>query len=130
MNYRTGRIVALEAREQHEIVIRDKRVAHTLGVPTPVYDEFARYKPEADRCRFLKSLMAKVPLMRVRGHGSHVTFEYAARSKRMPEQAVRLWARKYAVGPATLICLVNLRTGRHRTLLALQFLAGGKEHER
>lgn len=118
VNYVTGRKVALAWGEQHEHVIRDWSAARRLGVPESVFAQFSRFRPDADRRRFLLWLMKLVPLMRVRGHGVYVSFEYASRTDRKPVEAVGVIARRF--GPATLLRVSNLEMRRHRNVLAFR----------
>jgi hypothetical protein len=117
-NWKTGKLVAIH---EHERDIRMPAVATQLGVPDDVFRRFGRYVPERDRCRFLFWLMSRLPLMRIRRHTLQVTFEYVARSDRKPLEAVAKWAGRHA-GPATLLNITNLKTGRQRREFAALFL--------
>jgi hypothetical protein len=83
-------------------------------VPAKVIRQFGRFRPEADRERFLVFVMRHSPVMRVRGHGSFVTFEYWARTDgKAVKQAVRRFAKRF-LGPMTGLNVVNLaRIQRH-----------------
>jgi hypothetical protein len=104
INYRTGKVFKIH---EHEQWIRDAANARKLGLSRQVIDGFCDFKPAVDRSRFLLFLMTKCPIMRVRGHGDDVTFEFRARSMARPMAAIRQWAGRNA-GPMTLLNIVNL----------------------
>lgn len=104
INYRTGRTFEIH---EHEQWIRAEGNAQRLGVPSRVIACFRDFKPTTDRDKFLLHVMKCAPVMRVRGHGDSVTFEFWARLKVKPLDAIRLWIEKNA-GPWTLLNIVNL----------------------
>jgi len=97
----------------HERWLREPGNARELGVPAKVIRQFGRFRPQQDRERFLMFVMQQSPLMRVRGHGSFVTFEYCARKDDMAMRAISRFAKRF-LGPQTELNVVNLaRIQRH-----------------
>jgi hypothetical protein len=76
-----------------------------------------------DRDRFLLWLMGLAPVMRVRGHGDFVTFEYHSRLKNLPLAAVAAFAKKEAA-PTTRLHIVNLASLESLDSPADTFLRG------
>ena len=107
INYRTKQVCEIC---EHEQWIRVEDNARLLGVPPRIIGRFHEFKPTGERDKFLLFLLKKVPLIRVRGHGDSVTFEFWARFKSGPLHAVRQWAEKNA-GPLTMLNIVNLAKG-------------------
>lgn len=97
--------------EEHEQFIREPKNAKAMGVPANVIKDFKKFTPVKDRDKFLLYVMKHAPLMRVRGHGNAITFEYATRSRR-PMDAIWTWAKENA-GPFTFIQIYNLETGEN-----------------
>jgi len=116
MNYSTGRLVGIA---EHEQDIRKPDTAKQLSVPGKVFRGFEKYTVGTDRRRFLLDLMQQVPLMRIRGHGLYVTFEYwSVNGDDKPFAAVGEWASRYA-GPALLLNVSNLATRRNLKVNAM-----------
>jgi hypothetical protein len=107
MNYHTAEVFEIH---EHERWIRAEGNAQRLGVPSRVVARFKTFRPATDRDDFLLFLMQKAPIMRVRGHGYSVTFEFWAKSAPKPLATVRRWAERNA-GPLTLLNIVNLARG-------------------
>jgi hypothetical protein len=73
INYRVGRV---ELIDEHQLWVRRPGHAARLGIPQEAVAEFTRFDPATDRDEFLRFLMGRAPVMRVRGHGASVTFEF------------------------------------------------------
>jgi hypothetical protein len=115
INFRTGKVFPIE---EHETWLREKGNAKRLGVPPGVIRAFPEFKPATDRDKFLLFVMQHSPIMRVRGHGTFVTFEYASHERGAAMDAVWLWAKENA-GPFTALSIVNLET-REKTEMFYQ----------
>ncbi len=76
INYRVGQV---ELIDEHQRWVRRPGHAARLGIPPEAVGEFARFDPATDRDEFLRFLMGCAPVMRVRGHGGSVTFEFISR---------------------------------------------------
>ena len=114
VNYETGRTVALKCRGvDHESAIRDPRNQQWLGLPPTVIADIYRFKPVQDRDSLLLHIMKSAPLMRIRGHGAYVTFEFSSDEEIQPLDAIRRWVRKNA-GPMTVLNIVNFSGGQVR----------------
>lgn len=106
INFRTGKVFPID---EHETWLRDKGNAKRLGVSPAVIQTFSKFTPVDDRDKFLLFVMQHAPVMRVRGHGSYVTFEYASHDRGDAMDAIWLWAKENA-GPFTTLSIVNLET--------------------
>jgi hypothetical protein len=73
INYRVGRVDLID---EHQLWVRRPGHAARLGIPQEAVAEFTRFDPATDRDEFLRFLMGRAPVMRVRGHGASVTFEF------------------------------------------------------
>ena len=103
LNYRTGKVFEIN---EHETWIRQVDNARKLAVPEKLIKEFHKFSPVVDRDNFLLYLFRKAPIMRVRGHGASVSFEFWARFEAKPMRAIRLWAKKNA-GPFLMLDITN-----------------------
>ena len=103
LNYRTGKLFEIN---EHETWIRQVDNARKLGVPERVIAGFRMFTPVKDRDPFLIHLFGKAPIMRIRGHGESVSFEFWARIEAKPMHAIRLWAAKNA-GPFLMLDITN-----------------------
>ena len=113
INYRNGKQFPVD---EHEQWLRRPGNSDKLGISDSLAHElFKKYEPVKDRDKMLTKLMHRAPIMRVRGHGSDITFEYASHSKRDPLEAIMDSAKKYA-GPYSWLNIVNLATGENNSL--------------
>ncbi len=100
----------------HQVWMRDPSNACRLGVDAKVIDGFRDYPynhgDEQARAVFLRFVMQNAPVMRIRGHGDHITFEFHASTDADAERAyrcVRWFYRRAGVGPFMGHRIVNLR---------------------
>ena len=107
--------------DEHEVYLRYPGNARKLGVPPKIIAQFGDFKPVVDRDKFLIFVMHNAPLMRVRGHGGMVTFEYASSSRSGPMDAIMEWCGKNC-GPFTQLNIVNLASGENTQLTYQDFL--------
>lgn len=107
INYRTGRSFPVS---DHEQVLRESGTAKKMGVPDRVIGSFEKFDPVEDRDKFLLFVMHNSPLMRVRGHGDFVTFEYSSRNRQEPLDAIWQFGKQNA-GPYTAMLIKNFATG-------------------
>jgi hypothetical protein len=107
LNYRTGKEFEID---EHERWLRAPGNARKLGVPPNVIIMFNNFRPEKDRDKFLLFVMKSAPVIRARGHGSHMTFEYASRDRQSPMDSVWMLAKQHA-GLFTQLDIVNFATG-------------------
>ncbi len=94
---------------EHEIDIRNPDVAERLGVPSEVFGQFGRFEVGKDRIPFLRWLLDRVPIARVRGHGVWAAVEYASDDNQAAFKAVHTWGQEVC-GPCLLLRFANLRT--------------------
>ena len=110
VNYETADVFLID---EHERWVRREGNAATLGVSASVMQlALVKYEPGKDRDRFLKHLMSEAPIMRVRGHGEMVTFEYDSRSEAKPLAMIKKLGEEW-FGPLTLVNIFNFADGKH-----------------
>jgi hypothetical protein len=85
INYDTDAVFEID---EHERWLRRDDNADRLGVPADVIARFGEFVPRRDRDRFLTFVMSHAPVMRVRGHGVDVTFEFAAENESPAMRAI------------------------------------------
>ncbi|MEI7881868.1 MAG: hypothetical protein WCI95_13470, partial [bacterium] len=102
----------------HEAIIRDPDNQIWLGLTPALIKAIRRFTPVQDRDALLLYIMKKSPLMRIRGHGSYVTFEFSSDGEYKPLDAIRKWAKKNA-GPATVLNIVNFVSGHFTAISVL-----------
>ena len=107
INYRTGRIFPVN---EHEQSLREPGAAKKMGVPDKVISSFKKFDPVEDRDKFLLFVIQNSPLIRVRGHGDFVTFEYFLRNRQEPLDAIWEFGKQNA-GPYTAMLIRNFATG-------------------
>lgn len=103
INYKTGKVFSIG---EHQQWVSDDRNAAKLGIPKSVAVLAKNIK---DRDKYLLFLMKNAPVMRVRGHGSFVTFEFDSRDRQDVMDAIWAWGRKNA-GPFTTLNITNFAT--------------------
>jgi hypothetical protein len=106
INYDSGKIFDVP---EHETFIRDPKNADKMGVPKEVQKNFAKFKPVKDREKFLIYVMQHAPLMRMRGHGVDITFEFFNRRSKDAIEAVGIAAHDYG-GELSTLNIYNLAT--------------------
>ena len=77
-----------------------------------------RFKPFQERDALLLHIMKSSPLMRIRGHGAYVTFEFSSDEEFQPLDAIRKWV-KVNAGPMTVLNIVNFSGGQVRAISVL-----------
>ena len=102
-NYRTGQIFLID---EHEMWIRRGNNADKLGVPKIVQKRFKDYVIKEDRDRLLSFIFANAPVMRIRGHGHYITFEFNCADWIKPLKLVRKWGEENA-GALLWLIIVN-----------------------
>lgn len=103
INFKNGKILPIT---EHMTWIRDYKNAKKLGVSEKVHNAASKIK---DREAYLVFLMVNADLIRVRGHGSSVTFEYHSRQRQPVMEAIMDWGEENA-GPFTWMVINNLAT--------------------
>jgi len=113
VNYDSRAYVGLHCLgAEHEKVLRDPEYQNQkwLGIPHSVSKEFRSFKPRKDRVKLLKFAMKTLPLMRIRGYGSKVSFQFnRPESDPRPYMAVKRWIHRFG-GDALLLVVTNLST--------------------
>jgi hypothetical protein len=106
--------------DEHERFIRDPKNAKKIGLSPSVIKSFSKFKPVQDRDRFLLFLMQQAPIMRVRGHGSSITFEFSTHSRQTAMDSIWVFGKENA-GPFTMLNIVNFATGEKVEMLFQDF---------
>jgi hypothetical protein len=103
INYNTNKMVEMP---EHEIWIRNPKNAKSFGVPDNVHKMASQI---SDREKYLLFLMQHAPIMRVRGHGTNVAFQFATHNRQDAMDAILMWGKKNA-GPFTWMSIDNFAT--------------------
>lgn len=117
INYSTGRQFDVH---EHESWLRESGNARKLGVPPNVVNMFGRFTPVKDRDKFLLFVIQNAPVMRVRGHGASVSFEFASHSRNDPMDAIWMWGKQNA-GPFTTLEINNFATRESVSMMYADF---------
>ena len=128
LNYKSGKVVQIY---EHERDIRHPAIARQLGVPAKVFSRFAQFAIGVDRCRFLRWLMARVPLVRVRQHRLHDSYEasFSGRSRKEVYAAIVKFTERQTP-PDRFLNIANLRTGKSEQIIASLLWARESKHRR
>ncbi|MDD5662822.1 MAG: hypothetical protein PHT71_01000 [Victivallaceae bacterium] len=113
-NYQTGHYFEID---EHERWIRRGNNAHMLGVPPEI---IARFSEFSDRETLLPFIWQHAPVMRWRGHGASVCFEFHSESWQMPLQLIDTWGKLFA-GSYLHLHMVNFRNMEVRETLWKNF---------
>lgn len=103
-NYQTGKYFLID---EHEHWIRRGNNAELLGVSAEVIAQFGDYPTRMDLLPFL---FHNAPVMRWRGHGESVTFEFDYERWDAPLSLIQKWGDQYA-GPFLYLRIVNFHSG-------------------
>jgi hypothetical protein len=117
INFRTGKTFEVH---EHEQWIRDVKNAKKLGVSASTIGLFGNFVPGKDRDKFLVFIMQHNSVMRARGHGSYVAFEYASRERQDPMDAILLFG-KQNLGPFSTLTISNFATKENTQMSFQQF---------
>ena len=117
INFKTGRVFEIA---EHEQWIRDLKNARSLGLPSGLIAMFGNFRPTRDRDKFLLFIMQHAPVIRARGHGDYVSFEYASRERHDPLDAIWIWGKQNA-GPFTMFHIVNFATKENVEMIFQEF---------
>ena len=109
---------------EHETWIRDEDNARRIGVPPEVFEHFREYVPHDDRVPMLTRLLDSTPLMRIRGHGVSITFEFSNPDPKFPLQALVFWCEECA-GEQNMLVIRNFATGREHHVRWSEFDSKG-----
>jgi len=107
-NYKTGNLFLIY---EHEMWIRRGNNADKLGIPQAIQNKFKDFIMIEDRNRFLSYIIANAPIMRIRGHGSYVTFEFNCADWTKPIELIRKWGKTNA-GSLLGLNIVNFATNQ------------------
>jgi len=111
INYQTGERFEVF---DHENWLRDERNATRLGVPPEIVTRFGDFTPANDRVRFLTFVLSNAPVLRVRGHGVDITFEFAAADTAAESKALEAIHRlcEDVAGAQSWMQISNITTGK------------------
>lgn len=115
VNYRTWKIVEIH---EHEIWMREKASnPKSIGVPDNVMAIASKIK---NREKFLIFILQHAPMIRIRGYGNSVSFDFHSRNRQEVMDAILMWGKKYA-GPFTWLNISNLATKENTQMNFDQF---------
>lgn len=114
INYNTGKVIEMP---DHELWIRDARNAKKIGLAANVHALAANIK---DREKYLLFILQHSPLMRVRGHGTEVGFQFATHSRQDAMDAILLFGKKN-LGPGSWMMIDNFATKENTQMNFEQF---------
>lgn len=107
INYQSDKTFPVQ---EHEQWVREPKNAKKLGLSPATIKSFSRFTPGQDRDKFLMFLMKQAPIMRVRGHGSYISFEFDTHNRQSALDSIWLFGKEYA-GPFSTFYIVNFGTG-------------------
>ncbi|MDD4869840.1 MAG: hypothetical protein PHR77_04710 [Kiritimatiellae bacterium] len=102
INYNTGKTVCIGLRNDHARWIAEAPNAEKLGVVIAK----TKFHPINNRDEFLLHILRLAPVMRIRGHGLYVTFEFDSKTMKQPYRAINQFSIKYLV-PVRMLHIVN-----------------------
>jgi len=108
INYERSPTLIFEVPD-HELWIREPKNADKAGVPANIQKNFGKFRVREDRETFLVYIMQHSPLIRMRGHGADITFEYFSRRNKDPMEAVHAAAHEFG-GQLSTLNIYNLAT--------------------
>lgn len=117
VNYDTGKDFYIN---DHEFWIREPKNADKAGVPKSVQKNFVKFKVRDDREKFLVYIMQNAPLMRMRGHGVDITFEFFNRRSKAAIEAAHEAAHDYG-GQLSTLNIYNLATNEFTSVTREEF---------
>ena len=117
INYGNGKVFPID---EHERWLRTPGNAKKLGLPANVLAMFKKFKPEKDRDKFLLFVMQHADVMRARGHGNYISFEYASSSRQQPMDAIWEFG-KENLGPFSSLNIVNFATKENTQIMFQEF---------
>ena len=124
LNYATAREFEID---EHELWLRRSGNAQLLGIPAEVAARFSDFAPVLHRDRFLTFVISRAPVVRVRGHGVSVSFEFATTDElEFALRAILRFCDRNA-GPRTWVRISNLAT---QTTLQIPFEDFAERHGR
>jgi hypothetical protein len=106
--------------QEHEVDIRNPAFQKKLSISPETIKEFPKFKVGTDREKFMIWLMGKEPIMRVRGHGSYVSFEFSSHNRNSVLDSIWVFG-KEMLGPFTTLSISNFATGEAWTGTYTQF---------
>ena len=119
INYKTGQAHLID---EHSYWIKGPGNARKLGLPQNAIKEMEKFKLPDDREKLLIYVLYHAPVMRVRGHDTFVTFEFASHNRTDPMDTIFLWAKKN-LGQYTMLNIVNLATRESVQMNLMDFQA-------
>ena len=118
LNYETGEEFRID---EHERWIRRWDNAKKIGIDEKTFKEYTKkFKTSEDRNKFLLWLMNRFPIIRVRGHGSTTTFEFANERVRSVLDTIYEFGQKYA-GNYSHFHITNLKKNKNIDILYKDF---------
>ena len=117
-NYNTQKVFKIN---EHEMWIRDINNARKLGISDKTIDSFDKYKQSKDRDAFLVYIMRENPVMRIRGHGVSITFEFNSKSFDIVLKSIAEFCKKDGIGDYMMLNIFNFADNKRFNCLYKDF---------
>jgi len=117
INYKTGKIFRID---DHIDWIRRWPNARKLGIKKSLYDKIFDIDPVDDREKALLLAMNNASIIRVRAHGTYVTFEFSDSRSKAAIESIWMWGLDFA-GDFTLMNVINFKTKKKLEMLFKDF---------
>lgn len=117
LNYKNGKFFEIN---EHEQWLRTPGNAKLLDVPSNIITSFSKFRPVTDRDKFLLFVLKNAPVIRVRGHGDYISFEYFSLERQTVMESMENLLKNIA-GPVTQLYIVNFSTKESLQISYKQF---------
>lgn len=104
--------------DDHERWLRRNVNAEKIGVLFRIIDLFDKFTPVEDRYEFLLTVIANAPIIRVRGHGAYITFEFCSEETGKVFNVILRFCLEVEAGEYTELHMVNFA---NTTVIDLMF---------
>lgn len=105
INYKKKEIYRID---EHQRWITRAGNAKMVGIDDKFYDKSL----EMDRETLILSVLAKYPMMRVRGHGEYVTFEFNSEDIDLVSDIIFQFCEREEIGEGVIINIFNFKTNK------------------
>ena len=109
INYKTKKVFEIN---EHELWIRNINNATKISLSEKTIDSFDKFKSGKDRDSFLIYVMRENPVMRVRGHGASITFEFNSKVLDDALQAIGKFCKDENIGDYMMLNVFNFENNK------------------
>ena len=118
INYKTDKEFLIQ---EHSYWITEGNNAIKLGLSPAMAKNLRKFKLPDERDKLLIYVLKNAPVMRVRGHGGYVTFEYSSHNRTDPLDSIVMWAKRNGAGALTVLNIVNMATNEWTSMTWKEF---------